>query len=144
MPVVDSWPLFGLNADFLQCRWIVTAVQIYCGYICNDTWPLLLTSQRRCWYQVLLHVDCAVANVSSINTPLDMLIVDSLLSTCRLFIWSPFVGIEAKNISAPGLLIVCAVEDLSCALLPSPFHLILYKLWINFKSFCPHFEQCIS
>ena len=35
MPVVDSWPLFGLNADFLQCRWIVTAVQIYCGYIKN-------------------------------------------------------------------------------------------------------------
>ena len=56
MPVVDSWPLFCLNADFfamsLDCDGgtrIVTAVQIYWGYIlhvclqlvefiCLDSW----------------------------------------------------------------------------------------------------------
>ena len=48
-------------------------------------------------------------------------------SMCRLFIWSPFVGVAAKNNSAPGLLIVCAVEDLSCALLPS------IRSYTNFK-----------
>ena len=43
MPVVDSWPLFCLNADFfamsLDCdsgTRIVTAVQIYWGYIISD------------------------------------------------------------------------------------------------------------
>ena len=90
---------------------------------------MLISSVAPCW---LCSGKCQ--QYQQINTPLDMLIVDSLLSTCRLFIWSPCVGIEAKNISAPGLLIVCAVEDLSCALLPSPFHPILYKLGIYFMS----------
>ena len=56
MPVVDSWPLFCLNADFfamsLDCDGgtrIVTAVQIYWGYILRNMGCLSTAVLVTCW-----------------------------------------------------------------------------------------------